>query len=183
MHCISQNFKRISQFLNWNSLSNSYSFIHIIQIAWFSNSFPNSISEKSILSKISKTFSGFDFLRILSFQMTFQSISQVQIKMFLCFKILKFQNPKFSEIHLLRILVFLRIHFPFQKSFSNEFLEFLRILKSISSEKQSKSQNWFSKVQVFLSIHFPMQISDFQWTSMIFPGIQFSSTFSVVFQA
>ena len=162
MHCISQSFKRISQFLNWNSLSNSYSFIYIIQIAWFSNSFPNSISEKSILSKISKSFSGLDFLRILNFQMRFKSISQVQIKIFQCFKILKFQNPKFSKIDFLRFPIFLRTQFPENPFFISKVLFqwisyiFSEFSNPFSQKSNSKFQNRFFKVQVFLRIHFPI---------------------------
>ena len=105
--------------------------------------------------------------------MRFQSISQVQIKIFLCFKILKFQNPKFSEIDFLRIPVFLRIHFPFQKSFSNEFLDFLRILKSISSEKQFQisksifqSSSFPEKSLSNANFWFPMKFNDFPRNSI-----------------
>ena len=161
-----------------------HSFISF-KLHYFQIHFPISISEKSVFSRISKSFSGSDFLRILSFQMTFQSISQVQIKIFQCFKILKFQNPKFSEIDFLRFPIFLRIPFSifhFKNHFPMNFLIFSEFSNPFSQKSNSKSQNRFSKVQVFLRIHFPMQISDFQWNSMIFPGIQFSSTFPIIFK-
>ena len=182
MHCISQSFKRISQFLNEIPFQiHIHSFISF-KLHYFQIHFPISISEKSVFSRISKSFSGFDFLRILSFQMTFQSISQVQIKIFQCFKILKFQNPKFSEIDFLRFSweIFLRIHFPFQKSFSNEFLDFLRILKSIFSEKQFQ----ISK-SIFQSSSFPeksLSNANF-WFPMKFNDFPRNSNFQALFQS